>query len=260
MNGQENVQRGNQIMKRMLHLIGLGRKSARTVVFVCTWICLLSISSARAGVVAYWTYPNNTTGPLTADTTASGVTASIAITTGTTDFTQTGTTINDPAPSPVASFAMHLDDAAAAPVFVINLSGAGLSGLGTYTLTFAGFSSSATTRTITWNYSINGGAFTAFTAAQTDAVTGTGTVPDWGTVYSDTFAANSGNFSTATSLSFRGTYGAATTGGAYFDNFELTAVGVPEPITYALAGFGLVFVGVGARRFYTARRRSATAS
>jgi hypothetical protein len=248
-------------MKKMFNLIGLGGRMALPAILVCTSICLLSISSARAAVVAYWTFPNNTTGPLTADVpTRSGVTASIAITTGTTDFTQTGTTINDPAPSPVASFAMHLDDAAAAPVFTINLTGSGLSGLGTYTLTYAAFSSSATARTVTWTYSINGGAFTAFTAAQTDSITGTGTVPDWGTVYTDTFAANSGNFSTATSLSFRGTYGAATTGGAYFDNIELTAVGVPEPITYALAGFGLVFVGVGARRFYTARRRSAKAS
>jgi hypothetical protein len=38
-----------------------------------------------------------------------------------------------------------------------------------------------------------------------------------------------------------------------------TITPIPEPITYALAVFGLVFVGVGAGRFYLARRRSATA-
>ncbi len=35
---------------------------------------------------------------------------------------------------------------------------------------------------------------------------------------------------------------------------------IPEPTNYALAAFGLVFVGVGAGRFYLAQRRSATAS
>ena len=39
-----------------------------------------------------------------------------------------------------------------------------------------------------------------------------------------------------------------------------TITPVPEPINYALAGFGLIFVGGSTGRFYLNRRRSATAS
>jgi hypothetical protein len=39
-----------------------------------------------------------------------------------------------------------------------------------------------------------------------------------------------------------------------------TITAVPEPINYALAAFGLIFVGGSASRFYLGRRRSATAS
>ncbi len=245
-------------MRKVFGLIGLGGRMALPALFAFTAACVLSVSSAQGAVYAgYWTFPNNTTGPLTADagSTPASVTASIAITTGTASYTQAGTTTGDPAPSPVASYSLHLSDAGAAPVFTINLSGSGLSGLAaTYELAFQGFSSSATTRTITWTYSLNGGAYTAFTPAQSDAVTGSGTVPDWGTSYSDYFSV--AGFLTATTISFRGTFGAATTGGAYFDNITLTAV--PEPINCAMAVFGLVFVGGSVGRFYLGRRRSAT--
>ena len=43
-------------------------------------------------------------------------------------------------------------------------------------------------------------------------------------------------------------------------NFSATVTPVPEPINYALASFGLIFLGGGAGRFYLARRRSSTAS
>jgi hypothetical protein len=39
-----------------------------------------------------------------------------------------------------------------------------------------------------------------------------------------------------------------------------TITAVPEPINYALAGFGLIFVGGSFGRFYLGRRRSATAN
>jgi hypothetical protein len=49
--------------------------------------------------------------------------------------------------------------------------------------------------------------------------------------------------------------------GLSFTDFSITAVtAVPEPVNYALAGFGLLFVGGSAGRYYLARRRSATAS
>jgi hypothetical protein len=44
------------------------------------------------------------------------------------------------------------------------------------------------------------------------------------------------------------------------DSGIATITAVPEPINYALAGFGLIFVGGSVGRFYLGRRRSATAS
>ena len=44
------------------------------------------------------------------------------------------------------------------------------------------------------------------------------------------------------------------------DSGQSTITAVPEPINYALAGFGLIFVGGGISRFYLGRRRSAAAN
>ena len=49
-------------------------------------------------------------------------------------------------------------------------------------------------------------------------------------------------------------------GEATLDRWSLqmfSATTVPEPVTYALVLFGLVFFGIGARRFYLRRRRQA---
>jgi hypothetical protein len=43
-------------------------------------------------------------------------------------------------------------------------------------------------------------------------------------------------------------------------SWTLNIDAVPEPITYALAVFGLMFVGIGAGRYFLARRRSTNAS
>jgi subtilisin-like proprotein convertase family protein len=48
-------------------------------------------------------------------------------------------------------------------------------------------------------------------------------------------------------------------GSPTLNSWTLDITVVPEPVTWALAAFGLVFVGVGAGRFYFARRRSTTA-
>lgn len=49
---------------------------------------------------------------------------------------------------------------------------------------------------------------------------------------------------------------------SFYDTFidRTVVTAVSEPINYALAGFGKIFVGRGAGRFYLARRRSTTAS
>lgn len=249
-------------MRKMLNSIGLGRVAALPALFACAAACVLSASSAKASVnVAYWTFATSTT-TVVSGSTANGnaelanVTATLAVTTGTTAWSTAtgGSTLNFPAAqgTAAATYALHASDSAAAPVITIEITGSGLSALSSYVLTYAGGSSSATTRNVTWAYSLND---TTFTTLQTDALTGTGAGPTYA-VKTDNFSADT-SLNGATTIYFRGTFGAATTGGAYFDNIVIAAV--PEPTNYALAGFGLMFVGVGASRFYLGRRRSTTA-
>jgi hypothetical protein len=79
---------------------------------------------------------------------------------------------------------------------------------------------------------------------------------------------NDGNSSGSIDLSAAGANATGTTftltgtqtgvpgvsGNIDFSNFSITAV--PEPVNFALAGFGLLFVGGSAGRFYLARRRA----
>lgn len=211
--------------------------------------CALCLSSAEATLnVGYWTFPT-TAGPLTPDAGSmpANVTATMTLS-GTASYTHAGTTLNDPAASPVASQALQLYNSTTAPVLTIKLTGTGLSGLSSYVLTYAAESASASTtsRSITWAYSLNN---TTWTTLQTDTVT-TGSFK----VYTDNFSGLTA-LNGATTIYFRGTFGATTGTGAYFDNIHITAV--PEPVNCALAGFGLIFVGGSAGRFYFARRHRA---
>lgn len=65
-----------------------------------------------------------------------------------------------------------------------------------------------------------------------------------------------------TTLNYTVTANTPTAGDLTFSGISVsgTITAVPEPVNYALAGFGLIFVGGGAGRFYLARRRSSTAS
>jgi len=69
----------------------------------------------------------------------------------------------------------------------------------------------------------------------------------------------SGSYDNLNSITFR-IYGWSTGGkqDSWVDNINLNGTVVPEPVTYALAVAGLVFVGGGVGRFYLGRRRSAT--
>ena len=55
-----------------------------------------------------------------------------------------------------------------------------------------------------------------------------------------------------------GNFGNGNISGVTFSDFTMTSL--PEPINYALAGFGLIFVGGSFGRFFLGRRRFATAS
>ena len=218
-------------------------------------VCLVCVSSSRAAVnMGIWTFPT-TSGPPTpnAGSTHTGTTVSMALTGGAT-YSANGTTLNAPTGGTATkALTLTYTSAAHTPTITISLTG-GLAGFSLYTLTYAAANTgSSTARTMTWTYSLNGGAFTAFTTAQTDTIAASTTFA----AQSDTFTGV--NFATATSLVFRGTLtGATSTGrGARFDNITLTAA-VPEPTNYALAGFGLIFiVGIAGRQVLVCRRSRA---
>ena len=127
------------------------------------------------------------------------------------------------------------------------------SGIQLTTLTFNYDPIGATSATgISW--AVSGGASGTITSSTLTQDTGWATA---GTVDLSGLSFTSGSFTITGTLT--GATGNANGSGVIrFDNFAITAV--PEPINYALAGFGFLFVGGSAGRFYLARRRSVMAS
>lgn len=194
-------------MRKMFNLIGLGGRAALTALFAFTAACLLSVSSAKAAVIADWT--NGTLDPYGAD-------VSLATPGSFTEPITSAKTIN----------------------FLVQLnSGWRASGVNDqFTFTVTGLTGSH-------SVTING-------------------VP-YGNVANRTVIANLDDIASGGSASFSiaVTGSVEKSGSITFSDVQLNAMTVvPEPITYAMAVFGLVFVGGSAGRFYVSRRRLAMAS
>jgi len=113
-------------------------------------------------------------------------------------------------------------------------------------------SSAVTALTGTWSVSKNGGGFTAVGSASSITI-GSAAGADNNTFTLAGVSIASTDTSLVFALTLSGAAG-ANSGSMTFDNMEFDAVSVvPEPITYALSIFGLVFVGGGVGRFYLAR-------
>jgi hypothetical protein len=123
--------------------------------------------------------------------------------------------------------------------FTITLNPAGLS---SFSLTYQGQRVQGNSA-VQWSYSYDGGGYTTFGAQQ-------GLNKEWTQGSVDWSSLNS-ILSGATSVSFRAT---AINGGR-FDAVSLSAV--PEPVHYALAIFGLIFVSTGVGRWYHGRMKRA---
>jgi hypothetical protein len=240
-------------MKKMFNLIGLGGKAALPTLFALTAACVLSASSAKAAVtIATWTFSTAWTAAssvnIAAATTAQVSSANLAAT-----VSGTGSTVARTFQG--ASFQMDFNPAAGVlgtPMsFVLQFTTS--ANLSSFVITYDAQVSATTASTVnTWAYSTDSGA--TYTAMSGQPSGNTTTSQVLYTVSQNTAVAN-GN-----TIYFRDTVSGASANGtdAYFDNITVTAV--PEPTNYALAGFGLMFVGIGAGRFYLARRRSAKAS
>jgi hypothetical protein len=251
----EFIYRRNCIVKR---LIGLGGRTALPILSAITAACLLSVSSADAGLTATWS-----------NWSANGQGATIAGTGPITGGTFNGNANND-------------NVTVTAPATGGNTAGSIASG-GSYLLEAPNASNRRldnTTFTIVLTLAPGGGGIASIQLAYirgdatlsptsiTWAVSGTGSSGSIGTTTLSGTGWTSVNLTlnslatTGTTLTLTGTFAAGggngTAGSIGFDDIQVTAV--PEPINYALALFGLVFVGGSAGRFYLGRRRSAMVS
>ena len=219
-----------------LSRLGVGAVLPALLAF--TAACVLSVSSAQAGVTE-WDFTGSTysgQGPYTPPTSGSDfipVSTSLAVS-GNGHAANTGFLITS-----------YSSTGSSTLTFTLNSSSTvSLTGL-TYSYNYA--NSGSVSPTIVWTLG-------SFTSSGTENNINNGTSS--GSI--DLTAAGSSNNS-GTTFTLTGTQTGVTgvNGNIDFYNFSITAV--PEPVNYALAGFGLIFVGGSAGRFYLARRRVTTA-
>jgi hypothetical protein len=230
-------------MKKNLGMfLGLPRRGARAVLpalFTFTAACVLSVSSAQAAVTTWTDFSAPEvagTGPYPANPLGS-------------DFASASLGAPGGSDTPFAGSVGHLSITAVASgnsILTFSLdAGAGTVNLAsiTYDYGYTIVGSPTPTPVMVWT-------MTGFTST--------------GTENNITTTGGSGNIDLSSAGPFSGTFtlvgtlsGTATGDNINFSDFSITTV--PEPVNYALAGFGLLFVGVGAGRFYLGRRRLATA-
>jgi hypothetical protein len=247
-------------MRKMFDLIGFGGKTALPSFFALTAACALSVSSAEAAVVATWdfttTWSSGTTvnlgaasvgngvsaGNLNGNITASGSSAIVRVATGGQSGAFMQFNPNTTGTGQPMNFILQLTANQALDAFTISY--------------YASVSATTGSRVDTWAYSLNSGTtwvnFTTQPANATTAFAQYNVAPPSGV-----------SVASGGTIWFRDTLTGATANNvnANFDTINVSALAVvPEPVTYALAVFGLVFVGGSAGRFYIGRRRLATVS
>ncbi len=244
-------------MRKVSVLTGLGGKLVLPAVFAITAGCLLSVASARASVATWSNWSANpqaatiaNSGPMTAGSFRGNATGSGSVSVmepgaggNTAGTIHSGGSYMLQAPAPggntlnTRTFTITLTFAtgggAVSDIYMSYIRGSSAISPTTITWAVSGIGSSGSIATTT----LSGTAWTAVDLSLTSLKT------------------------TGTSLVLTGTFsggtGTGTAGSIGFDDIQVTAV--PEPTNYALAGFGLMFVGVGVGRSYFGRRRSTTA-
>jgi len=215
-------------------------------------ICALSISSAKAAVIAQWNLDAASQTASTVNGAFLSAASSLTVTPNTGSSLAFPTTGGNP--NGYAELTGKLNTLGNS-TFAFSITANAVQTLTSLTFDFISTKNSVT-GTLSWTYKIGTG----------------GTVTSLGNVSLSgaTWTPESLNLSSIPNLSsgqqvfFVGTLTGVNGGNSGndseigFDNFTVNAV--PEPITYALAAFGLIFVGGGAGRFYLGRRRAVTAS
>ena len=135
----------------------------------------------------------------------------------------------------------------------LKISGAGLSG---FVLTYATEQNSGTTLSQAWSYSTDGTTYTPFSTVSVPS----GTLGSSWAAYTVDFSSVS-PLNGAANVFFQDTFSTKTAPGNSSVDFDNIAINtVPEPISYAMAAFGVMFVGGSAGRFYLRRKNISPAA
>jgi hypothetical protein len=233
-------------MKNMKTLSGvprLGMGAALPALFAFTSACVLSVSTAQAGLIAEWQFNSYAGGAVSgmipdygSGARSGSATANMPEVSGTTFAQIAGTTLNQYTANSGNNYALGVTYGSSPANLVLDLK-LSVTGLPDLTLTYA-FKGNAGAGVQTWSWSKSGevGSYTTVSSS-------TPTTPDW--------APNSVDFSSIVrgytgDVYFRDTITNGLSGGTLaFDNILATA---PEPVNVALGIFGGVFlVGIVAR-------------
>jgi len=184
-------------------------------------ICLCSVATSQAALIALWSFDSSSTAPASGAGSQAG--SASMITTGTSNYT-TGTTLNDPRPSPTVSPAIAWNSVGGS--FTLQISGSGLTN---FSVTYAAHKNGNSGDQI-WSYSTDGINFTNIAGSFKADPSYTVVTVDFGAIT----ALNGAN-----NVYFKDTFGSDIT----YDNIQVTSLtAVPEPVTLGLAVFGVCAV------------------
>lgn len=211
-----------------------------------------SVSPAGASLIADWNFDNLGSSPGNPQTVnASSFSSSVNATPTATATAPAGGSISRVAGNPSSGFAIQINPGAGNAnnmLFTLTLTA-------NTSITISGLSydyqtSSGENGKQDWTYSINGGSKVSY-----------GSQLNWNASYVGgwTSLSESGSItlSAGQTIVLTDTYNGAAAGGFVdFDNLAITGVPVPEPVTCALALFGLIAGAAGAGRVYLRHARA----
>jgi len=218
--------------------------------------CVLCLSSAKAGVIADWNF--NSLGSGTPPSSINADTFNSSLVNATPSITATAAgQVSLARYSPGAGssgYALEWTSAshgnqlgtAANASFIIQLKA--ISTLSSLAVNFNGLYTGGTALASYWSYNINTGTVGTYSTPVTENLSST-----WASTPYNPFSGLT--LTSGQTLDIQVTFSAGgNPAGIAFDDVVITAV--PEPINYALACFGLLFVGGSIGRFYLVRGRA----
>lgn len=227
----------NHIMKKTLALFAMA-------------IVVLVSGQAQGAVIANWNFTSLAASPsttLNADSSSSVTTTPTLVSTLGTGTTEVRLNPGNGGSGYALQYANTTTTSGAnSTTFVITLKAStALTGVN---VSFASATAAASTMASKWGYSVSGGS-TGTSAVET---------PNSASFVSYNNIFSAFNMAANSTLTITVTFsGASPTLGRNISFDDISVTAVPEPANYAMALFGLVFVGGTAGRFYLARRQQA---